>query len=58
MIRRFYPKWTNFDLITNEELQEVIDYLNNRPRKIFWYKTSQEMWNQEIEKLEKVNNKN
>lgn len=57
IIRRFYPKWTNFDEITNDELQEIINKINNRPRKILNYKTSQEAWDEEIEKLEKINKK-
>lgn len=57
MIRRYLPKWTNFDKITQEQLQEIIDEINNRPRKIFWYKTSKEMWDEEIKKLAKNNKK-
>jgi transposase, IS30 family len=34
MIRRFFPKGTDFSLISEEQIQNVVDYLNNRPRKI------------------------
>lgn len=44
MIRRFFPKWTNFDLVTNEQLQIVIDKINNRPRKILKYKTPKQIF--------------
>lgn len=44
MIRRFFPKWTNFDDISDEQIQEVVDYLNNRPRKILGYKTPKQVF--------------
>lgn len=44
MIRRFFPKWTNFDKVTDEEIQQVVDYLNNRPRKILNYRTPKEVF--------------
>lgn len=44
MIRRFFPKGTNFDEVTDEQIQKVVDYLNNRPRKILWYKTPNEVF--------------
>lgn len=44
MIRRFFPKWTNFDEVSDEEIQKVVDYLNNRPRKILWYKTPKQVF--------------
>jgi IS30 family transposase len=44
MIRRFFPKWTNFDEISNDQIQKVVDYLNNRPRKILGYKTPKQVF--------------
>jgi IS30 family transposase len=44
MIRRFFPKWTNFDDISDEEIQKVVDYINNRPRKILGYKTPKQVF--------------
>lgn len=44
MIRRFFPKGTNFDDVTDEEIQKVVDYLNNRPRKILGYKTPKQVF--------------
>lgn len=35
LFRRFFPKGTNFDTITNEEIAEVEYLLNTRPRKRF-----------------------
>lgn len=48
MIRRFFPKGTDFSLISEEQIQQVVDYLNNRPRKILWYKTPKEVFDHEI----------
>lgn len=39
IIRRFYPKWTNFDYITNEEIKRVCDIIANSPREILGFKT-------------------
>lgn len=35
MIRRFFPKGTNFDLITKQQVQLVETWINHYPRKIF-----------------------
>ncbi len=34
MIRRFFPKGTNFDNVTTKQVQMVQDWINNYPRKI------------------------
>ena len=34
MIRRFFPKGTNFDIVTTKQVQMVQDWINNYPRKI------------------------
>lgn len=48
MIRRFFPKGTDFSLVSEEQIQNVVDYLNNRPRKILWYRTPKEVFDHEI----------
>ena len=48
LIRRFFPKGTDFNNITNEQLKQAQYSLNNRPRKILAYKTPNEIMNQEI----------
>lgn len=53
MLRRFFPKGTNFDDITQDEIQRVVDYINNRPRKILGYRTPKEVFEEELEKLSK-----
>ena len=39
LIRRYFPKGTNFNEITEKKLKEVEYRLNNRPRKVLGYKT-------------------
>jgi len=39
LIRDYFPKKTDFTMITNEQIQEVEDFLNNRPRKRLSWKT-------------------
>ena len=42
LVRRFFPKGTDFDNITEEEVQYVEDWINNRPMKILGFKTPNE----------------
>jgi IS30 family transposase len=42
LIRRFFPKKTDFNKITKEQLKIAQDKLNNRPRKVLNYKTPTE----------------
>ena len=39
LIRRFFPKGTDFDKISEEQIAYVEDWINNRPMKIFHYMT-------------------
>ncbi|MBW0594542.1 IS30 family transposase [Mycoplasmopsis anatis] len=43
LIRRLFKKWINFTNITDEQIQEIQDQINNMPRKIFGFKSSKEM---------------
>jgi len=43
LIRRYFPKGTDFNKISQKQLLSVQDKLNNRPRKIIGYKTPNEM---------------
>lgn len=45
-IRRFYPKWTNFKNISDDEIQYVENRINNRPMSVLEYYTPNEMFNQ------------
>ena len=39
MIRYFIPKKTLIENYTNEDINKIVDWLNNYPRKILNYKT-------------------
>lgn len=44
ILRRFLPKGTDFSKLTTKELQRIEDWVNNYPRKIFGYKTANDIW--------------
>jgi IS30 family transposase len=43
MIRRYFPKGTNFRKVSQKKVNEAIRLINNKPRKILGYKTSLEV---------------
>ena len=43
LLRQFSPKGSSFKNITDEYLKEVVDMINNRPRKRLGYKTPLEV---------------
>jgi len=45
LVRQYFPKHKRFDEISDEEIQEVEDLLNNRPRKVLNYETPLEVFN-------------
>lgn len=48
LIRRYFPKGTDFNSITEQQLKYVQDRLNNRPRKVLNYKSPKFMMELEI----------
>jgi len=44
LIRRFFPKGTNFNEVSSAEINKVEKLLNNRSRKCLNYRTSYEMF--------------
>jgi len=48
MIRRKIPKGVNFDNKTEDEIQEIENWINTYPRKIHGYKTAKDMFDREI----------
>ena len=44
VLRRYLPKGTNFDTIDDEELKDIIDEINNRPRKCLGWATPKEVF--------------
>lgn len=47
LIRRYFPKGTDFNEVTEEQLKEVEHSLNNRPRKVLGFKTPSEVMAEE-----------
>jgi IS30 family transposase len=43
-LRYYFPKGTDFTTISDDELQDVVWEINNRPRKILGYKTAEEVY--------------
>ena len=43
MIRRFFPKKTNFASVSQKEVDRIVSIINNKPRKILGYYTSTEV---------------
>lgn len=41
-LRRYFPKGTDFKTVSDQELQDVVDEINNRPRRILSYATARE----------------
>ena len=54
LIRQYFPKQTELAKITNEQIFEVEEKLNNRPRKTLGYKTPNEAYFKGQEQLRKV----
>lgn len=44
LIRQYFPKGSSFEMITDQEVQEVQDKLNNRPRKRLGFLSPNEMF--------------
>lgn len=51
MVRRHYPKGTNFEKHSNKELLSLNDWINNYPRKIFGYRCSADIFAEEMAAL-------
>jgi transposase, IS30 family len=51
ILRRYLPRTTNLDQLTDKELNMIVNRINNRPRKILNYRTPQEVFNQGLRKL-------
>jgi transposase, IS30 family len=50
LIRRYYPKGTDFSKVTHEDIEELVYELNNRPRKILQFQTPLEVFTKQISK--------
>jgi IS30 family transposase len=44
LLRRYFPKRTDFRTVTQEELNEAVNRINNTPRKVLNYQTPSEVF--------------
>ena len=50
-IRRYLPKKTSFDGLTDEDLQAIVDEINDTPMKVLDRETPNEVWYRELGKV-------
>lgn len=50
-VRRFFPKWTDFNRVTKTEIKFVEDWINNRPMACLNFKSPNETYKFELDKL-------
>lgn len=48
LIRQYFPKKSSFEEVTDEDIQNLMDKLNNRPRKALGFKTPNEVFFESI----------
>lgn len=53
LIRKFFPKRTNFDTISDAQIQEVQNLLNYRPRKVLKFKNPNEVISKYLQRVAK-----
>ena len=51
-IRRYLPKGTGFGDLVQEDLDAIVGEINDTPMKLLGYKTPNEVWDEEIAKLQ------
>lgn len=51
LVRRHIPKGVNFDDKTQGDIDDIAEWINNYPRRLFEYKTAEELYNKELEKI-------
>jgi transposase, IS30 family len=54
LVRQYFPKGTTFEHLTDQQVKDVQDALNNRPRKRFDFKSPQQIFNQFFNNLNGV----
>jgi IS30 family transposase len=50
LVRRYLPKRTDFTALTQDELDDIVEEINNRPRKCLDYATPNEVFSEELTK--------
>ena len=48
IVRRLYPKGSCFKNLTEEDIEDTVNFINSMPRKILGYSSSLELWEKEI----------
>jgi IS30 family transposase len=48
IVRRFIPKGSSFDKLTDRDIQRITHYINTLPRKRFNYRTPLDLWNEHL----------
>lgn len=48
LLRRYLPKKVSFQNLTQEELDDIVEEINNRPRKVLRYQTPEEEYTKEL----------
>jgi len=51
LLRQYFPKGTNFKELTQEDIDQAVYKVNNRPRKTLGYKTAAEMMERSLSKM-------
>ena len=51
IVRRFVPKGSSFDCLTDQDMHRIANYINTLPRKRFGYKTPIELWHAELDAI-------
>ena len=44
ILRQFFPKGTNFNLISEEQISKIQEMINNRPMKLLGWKTPADLF--------------
>jgi IS30 family transposase len=56
ILRRYLPRTTDLDTLTPKELNKIVNHINNRPRKILNYQTPREVFDKQINRLNRNRN--
>ena len=51
LVRRHIPKGVNFDSKTQGDIDDIAEWINNYPRRLHEYRTAEELYNKEMEKI-------
>lgn len=51
LVRRHIPKGVNFDDKTQGDVDNIAEWINNYPRRIHQYRTTEQLYNEELERM-------